>query len=185
MKENELNKSLHAGNCIRTYSGLYMNVFKPELEMICIDDIAHALSHMPRFGGHTSEFYSVAEHCIGCYHLLNTEDETEENITLELEILLHDASEAYLLDMPKPIKRLLPEYNVLEDNLMKLIFNKFGLNYPLNPKIKEIDKQILEWEYQHFMLKTHKIFKNITPKQSAKEFLRIFEFEMSKIVISL
>ncbi len=44
---------------------------------------------------------------------------------------------------------------------VKMCADKFGLNYPLNPKIKEIDKQILEWEYQHFMLKTHKIMINL------------------------
>lgn len=180
----QLKKDLHAGSCIRTYTGLYMDVFKPTLEMICIEDIAHALSHMPRFGGHTSEFYSVAQHCISCYYLLNNEDDI--NPLLGLELLLHDASEAYLLDMPKPIKRFLPEYNILEDNLLKLIFNKFGLTYPLNPEIKRIDKQILEWEFKHFMLKQETIFKKVfNPKEAEKEFLDIYHLETKKILVSL
>ena len=53
-------ENLHTADCIRTFTGLYMNVFEPTPEMICIEDIAHGLSNMPRFGGHLPEFYSVA-----------------------------------------------------------------------------------------------------------------------------
>ena len=56
MKEN-----LYTPNCIRTFTGLYMNVFNPKPDMICIEDIAHALSQQPRFGGHLPRMYSVAQ----------------------------------------------------------------------------------------------------------------------------
>ncbi|MFC4230551.1 hypothetical protein ACFOW1_01525 [Parasediminibacterium paludis] len=59
-------EDLYKPNCIRTYTGLYMNVFDPTPEMICIEDIAHALSHQCRFSGHTKQFYSVAQHS---YHV--------------------------------------------------------------------------------------------------------------------
>lgn len=182
----EETKSLHTGNCIRTYTGLYMNVFEPTLEMIRIEDIAHALSNMPRFAGHTSEFYSVAQHCILCYYLMNLEEETEENLTLGLETLMHDSPEAYLLDMPKPIKKLLPQYNLLEENMMKLIFQKFNMNYPLNPKIKQVDRIMLELEHKHFMLQSEKVFDKVyTPKQAEEEFLKIYHMEVNKISVSL
>lgn len=180
----DLEMKLHTGNCIRTYTGLYMDVFAPTEDMICIEDIAHALSNMPRFAGHTSEFYSVAQHCISCFHLFNAEEDIFDPL-LGLEILMHDSTEAYLLDMPKPIKRLLPEYNVLEEKLMKLIFNKFGLTYPLNPEVKRIDKVMLEWEFRQFMVQDSIFTKVLTPKEAEKEFLRIYHLEMKKILVSL
>jgi hypothetical protein len=74
-------------NCIRTNSGLYINVFEPTPDMISIEDIAHALSFMPRFGGHLDKFYSVAQHSVYCSFMV-------ESIEDKKAALLHDASEA-------------------------------------------------------------------------------------------
>jgi len=91
-------ENLFTPNCIRTFTGKYVNVFEPTLEMICIEDIAHALSMQCRFGGHLPYFYSVAQHSINCSFLVDTP-------CLKLEVLMHDASEAYLLGIPSPIKK--------------------------------------------------------------------------------
>lgn len=137
-------EDLFKTNCIRTSSGIYINVFEPTEEMICIEDIAHSLAYQCRFGGHLPEFYSVAQHSVIC--MLNVPEE------LKLEALLHDASEAYLLDMPKPIKERLPEYKRVEDNLMRVIAKKFGFTYPLNKEVKETDARILQSEWNDLMI---------------------------------
>jgi len=80
-------------DCIRTFTGKWMDVFNPTADMIDIRDIAHALACTPRFAGHLPKFYSVAQHSIMCYDMVDKE--------FELVALLHDASEAYLLDIPK------------------------------------------------------------------------------------
>lgn len=132
--------NLYEKNCIRTYSGIYMNVFEPTEEMVCLEDIAHALSNTCRFGGHTPKYYSVAQHSVFCAE--NTKGD-------KLEALLHDASEAYLTDMPKPIKQRLRNFKKLEDNLMFVIAKKFGFNYPLSRETKIVDELALkdEWEF--------------------------------------
>lgn len=113
-------ENLYTPDCIRTFTGIYMNVFEPTPEMICIEDIAHSLSMQCRFGGHLPEFYSVAEHSWHCSLMVANEH--------KLAALLHDASEAYLLDIPRPIKHRLNNYKKIEDNLMNIIAKNLGLN---------------------------------------------------------
>lgn len=131
---------LYNGTTIRTVTGLYMDVFNPTFDMISIEDIAHSLSFQCRFGGHLKQFYSVAQHS---YHVSKRVHPKQA-----LAGLLHDATEAYLLDMPRPIKQRLPEYKAVEDNLMRVIAERFGLDWPLDPQIKEVDKYMLELEYK-------------------------------------
>ena len=92
--------------------------------------------------------------------------------------LLHDASEAYLLDMPSPIKKQLCNYRDIENNLMHLIADKFGFKYPLNEKIKEVDKNLLEWEWSSLMLRDNKFpeIECISPKLAEEYFLKEFGF---------
>lgn len=164
-------ENLHTTDCIRTYTGLYMNVFDPTMDMICIEDIAHALSQIPRFGGHLPEFFSVGQHSINC-SLAIEEDGFKEHA---LAALLHDAAEAYMLDMPKPIKKRLPQYNEIEKNLMCLIFQKFGVDYPLDPKIKEIDNEMLQIEWDDLMFARYDQIKPLSPKVVEKGFLNRYE----------
>lgn len=135
--------NLHSGNCIRTFTGLYIDVFNPTPDMICIEDIAHGLSNVCRFAGQIPEFYSVAQHSVVVHNYVNKEH--------RLQALLHDASEAYLGDMPSPIKRKLPEYKKVEENLMKVISEKFDFDHNLHPSVKEADKKVLEKEWEYFI----------------------------------
>lgn len=130
---------LYTERTIKTISGIYVDVFEPKPEMFVIEDIAHALSMIPRWGGHSPWFLSVAEHSrVVAY-------ETKGD---KLEALLHDASEAYLMDLPRPIKRNMPEYKAIEDGVMKVIAEKFGFQYPLSEETKLADKNRLEAEWK-------------------------------------
>lgn len=133
---------------IRTYTGQDIDVLNPDPDLICIEDIAHSLSYMLRFCGHTNEFYSVARHSIHC---LERVEEVGENKSLQLAALLHDASEAYMMDIPSPLKQCLPEYKKIENNLMAVIAQKFGFDYPLHPMIHQFDKALCEIEFSRFM----------------------------------
>ena len=152
--------------CIRTNSGLYINVFDPKPEVICIEDIAHAEAAIPRFAGHLNKHYSVAQHS-----LMAAELATPKN---RKAALLHDATEAFMLDMPTPIKNQLPEYKLAEDRLMAVIAEKFGIQFPFDPEIKEIDKYLVNLEWEKLVRNPDKEFKCLTAIQAKKEFLRVY-----------
>ncbi len=137
-------ENLFAGRLIRTYSGHYFDVFDPNPEHIEIEDIAHSLSLLCRFGGHIKSFYSVAEHSIWVCNKVSK--------THALTALLHDASEAYLIDLPKPIKDEISQYLEVENNLMKVIAKKFGFQYPFPEEVKIYDKAALEFEWENKVL---------------------------------
>ena len=139
-----MEENLYAKNSIRTVSGQYVNVVDPDPATILIEDIAHALAQIPRFGGHLKRQYSVAQHSVACCALAPEE--------FKLEALMHDASEAYLLDMPKPIKVNLPDYQVIENRMQKIICEKFGLPFPMSKLVKNIDKDMLEFEWNTLVL---------------------------------
>ena len=121
-----------------------MDPFFPEENLIDIRDIAHSLAHMPRFAGHTKTFYSVAQHCLRCAELAPNE--------IKLEMLLHDAAEAYLMDMPKPIKHRFPDYNYAEKKIEEVVERKFLLDFYSNKKeIKIVDTAVLYEEIEQLM----------------------------------
>lgn len=161
-------ENLYTPDCIRTSTGIYMNVFEPTAEMISIEDIAHSLSHQCRFGGHLPEFYSVAQHSIMCSLMIDHEH--------KLAALLHDASEAYLMDIPTPIKKRLSNYKEIEDNLMRVIADKYGFEYPLSPKVKSIDTDMLEYEWEALMLKKPVVGKVVcyTANDAKEMFIKTF-----------
>jgi 5'-deoxynucleotidase YfbR-like HD superfamily hydrolase len=114
----------------------------PRPEEIDIDDIAHSLSQQCRFLGHTDAFLSVAQHSVLVSQQVPRED--------ALWGLLHDASEAYLCDLPSPIKRD-PEmsiYRVAEDRLMLAVCEKFGLPPEMPHSVKVADKVVLATEFR-------------------------------------
>lgn len=122
------------GDWIHTFTGRFFPLDPHESE-IDIETIAHALSNLCRFGGHVNRFYSVAQHSVLCSRMAPDE--------YKLEALLHDASEAYLVDMPSPIKAMLPDYKAMEHNIEKVIAAKFNLPSPLSPIVKIIDRRML------------------------------------------
>jgi uncharacterized protein len=106
---------------IQTYSGLSFDILNPVSGSICIEDIAHSLSQINRFNGHTRVSYSVAEHSVHTASLVREE--------FKLEALLHDASESILTDIPSPLKGMqcMAGYRDLEKNIQKRCEYTFGV----------------------------------------------------------
>ncbi len=142
-------ENLYTPSSIRTVSGIYVDFTNIKPSMFKIEDIAHALAKEQRFGNHLKRYYSVAQHS---YYV-----QTDCSPVNKLAGLLHDASEAYLKDIPKPIKDLLPGYKKLEKKVMECIALKFGFKYPLPKEVHEIDKKYLEWEWENLMLKKYPV----------------------------
>lgn len=142
---------------IITHSGLRLNLLEPDPASICIEDISHALSNLCRFTGHTTKFYSVAEHSLRasvfiCEKLAWGGEGTEKipklstDTSLALETLLHDATEAYLGDVSSPLKAQLPEYRLIERNLDLTIRQKFGLPLTQSEWVTHADLVMLATE---------------------------------------
>ena len=153
---------------IRTVSGLWVNVFEPTPDMISIGDIAHALSNQCRFGGHLPRFYSVAQHSYHCSQMVDVQH--------KLAALMHDASEAYLLDIPRPIRKGLSEYKGIEDKLMDVISKKFGFEYPMSKEVAEADEEMLQFEWNTIMLDKQPKYNFVlfTPEEARIKFLEAF-----------
>lgn len=126
-----------ANGWIMTASGRKFYPLAPNCEQLALYDIAHALSMQCRWNGHTRVFYSVAQHCVLMSELCHAHP---------AEALMHDASEAYISDVPKPVKRQLPEFEAHEDRLLRKIFECWGLAYPLPKDVKFCDEVMLRWE---------------------------------------
>lgn len=126
---------------IQTFTGIKFWLTNPRIEDICIEDISHALSMICRYSGHSKFFYSVAQHSVIASTLC--EDD------IRLAVLLHDASEAYLGDVTKPLKCCFGgKYSYMEDKIQSAINYKYGLClYPSDIlKIKMADLQMLKLE---------------------------------------
>lgn len=123
------------GDWIQTALGGQFWPIDPRPEEINPEDIAHALSLLCRFGGHCLRFYSVAEHSV-----LLARKASPEN---RLWALLHDASEAYLVDVPRPIKPFLAGYREAEEKIMKAVCSRFGIPEEMPDEIKDLDVRIL------------------------------------------
>lgn len=161
--------SQYGQHCIMTYSGIILDLSNPQTLSICIEDIARGLSLKYRFGGHSKSAMSVAEHSLNVAASLPAE--------IKLEGLLHDASEAYIGDIPSPIKSLLPDYKVFEERLMKAIAKAFGLMWPLPMIVKEADQEALTLEWEHVVLKGGMV---MTADMAYNEFMQAFE-RLSKL----
>ena len=145
-------ENLYTPRCIRTFTGIYVDIENPTPGMFCIEDIAHALSQIPRFGGHLPVFYSVAEHSISCALMARNEGETKQNI---FNALMHDCSEAYLGDIVSPIKAICKDYKKLEIKIMTILAKKFNFDYGmfgLTTYTQFLDRAMLEHEWNAFFL---------------------------------
>lgn len=130
-------------NWIQTYTGRKFWPLDPRPEDVCIEDIAHALANKCRFTGHTRQFYSVAQHSVICSFIVRPEN--------RLAALLHDASEAYLPDVSRPVKQHLDGFHAIEDHLMGVIGSVFGVSLPFPSEVKYADNVALVTERRDVM----------------------------------
>lgn len=125
---------------IVTYTGKEIDIFDIKPSDICIEDIAHSLSLQCRAMGHFDRFYSVAEHCYSLSLVVPTE--------MAMVALLHDASEAYITDIPTPIKDAIPELRIVEKQIQGVISEYFNLSSDYNSLIKKWDREMFVRETQ-------------------------------------
>jgi hypothetical protein len=134
------------GDFTETYTGVRFYACDPRPYEVVLEDIAHALSMLCRFGGHASQFYSVAQHSAITAFLLNHNGESP---FVQLLGLAHDFTEAYIADLPTPLKRNLPEYVAIENPLFDVIWQSFGLRMPTaeeHAKVKAVDTALMQYE---------------------------------------
>lgn len=129
---------------VSTFLGNRFYLTRPHIDDVAIEDIAHGLAYQCRFNGQTNAFYSVAQHSLMVMDLVPPDH--------RFAALLHDAAEAYLGDMVKPLKNLFPEFSVIEARVMAIIGEKFSLDLThLALSIKQADLVALATEKRDLM----------------------------------
>lgn len=116
-------------------SGRPFRFMSPSEDDIHLDDIAHSLSHLCRFNGHSKVHYSVATHSIYCSFLVSEEH--------AFQALMHDATEAYVGDMISPLKSLIPDFKNFEERIWSVICAKYDIPVDLVPEVHEADRAML------------------------------------------
>src|SRR5208337_610348 len=130
------------GPTIMLHSGAWFDFCAPSSSDFTIEDIAHGLANLCSYAGQCRHFYSVAEHSILV---------SETAVGYEFEALLHDAAEAFVGDITRPLKQMLPDYRKIENNVQQAIFDRFSLPSILNPCIKQADLRVLAAEQRQIM----------------------------------
>lgn len=152
---------------VRLYSGKYVQINRLTKADICIEDIAHTLAFKPRFNGNGKSWYSIAAHSIAVSHIVPPH--------LKLSALLHDASEGYLFDIPKPNKELKEFKDIveLENSIQELVYDKYFIpvEQRMTSEIKMADFCELNREWSLCMM-SDKLSSN--PKDDEREFIRLF-----------
>lgn len=188
-----MRERLHNGNpWSQVWYGGKFHYLKPRPEEIRINDIAHALGMNCRFNGHVKSFYSVAQH--SCLVADKVYDDSQ-NETWAMAALLHDAAEAYIPDMPRPIKGYLDGFHEIEDRILRVILEKYDLpditdverNQDLVDSIKTHDNRSVitekrdllkpggpKWEIQDQWSPYDEKIITWTPMQAKREFLERF-----------
>ena len=172
-------------NYIEVYGGdkfCFDDISKNEVD---IKVIAHALSLQCRYAGHCKVFYSVAEHSVLMADALY---ESTGEASVAFEALMHDATEAYVTDIPRPMKAVLPDFKRMEDEVYKLIADKFDLPPQISELVKKADSQIVKDERAQIMIESDNIWAvddldylnvfidGLSPTSAEREFLSAFIF---------
>lgn len=148
--------SKRRGDWIQTYTGRAVYPLDVRVSDIDIVDVAHALSMLCRYGGHSRFFYSVAEHCVLLSHAVPKH--------LAYAALLHDAAEAYLVDVPRPIKGALGGYREIEADIMVSVCAAMGVSQMHLVDVEPYDRRILSDEMPQVMAPPPKPWKDMGEK---------------------
>ena len=137
---------MSADGFIQTFSGRFVQPLALSAEDVALEDIAHALANQCRFGGHSRVFYSVAQHsCV----VADAVEACGAGVEATLAALLHDATEAYLGDLPHPLKHRSPlgeAFRAAEARLQAAIAARFGVPVETPEPVKEVDRALLATE---------------------------------------
>lgn len=170
---------VEVGPSIMLHSGAWMDLCSPSTSDFTIDDIAHGLANLCRYAGQCRDFYSVAEHSILVSECVQSH---------AFDALLHDAAEAFLGDITRPLKQMLPDYRRIEAQVQLAIFERFGLPATIDPIIKEADLRVLAAEQRQIMpdgtdawaeaggvIPAPVVVRHLSPAQAKYAFLEKFE----------
>lgn len=124
---------------VTTISGAKFDFDAPRFDL---RDIAHALGNIRRFNGHTNAPWTVRQHSLACNYYASK--------ARKREALLHDACEAYLSDVPTPLKRMLPDYQALEARIDRAMRAAFNLPLEMTQGCREIDETLFHAEAYEF-----------------------------------
>jgi hypothetical protein len=176
------------GPTIMLRSGSWFDFCAPAASDFTIEDIAHGLGNICRYSGQCRRFYSVAEHSV-------LVSETAEGF--EFEALLHDAAEAFLGDITRPLKQMLPEYKKIEADVERAILERFGVVGPLPAQVKQADLRVLAAEQKQIMpegtdgwVRGRKVspapvvVRHLPPEEATRIFLDRFEALQPRYVLS-
>ncbi len=166
---------------IATSTGKHIDFANITPDQICIEDIARDLSNECRFAGQLESFYSVAQHSVYVSQIVPPE--------YALEALLHDAAEAYIKDIPSPLKAMLPDYKAVEKRIEAVIREKFGLPPVMTVDVHYADLVMLATEKRDFEIDPVNhwpildsapphddiIIQPLTPPQAYHQFMARFE----------
>jgi len=142
-----------------TYSGKLINFKDIDVDLICLEDIAHHLTQECRFGGSLplGIRFSVASHSLNCFQIARTMCSDDEDI--QRLALMHDATEAYLRDIPSGLKSCIPDYKKIETHLHEIIAYKYNLLI-CDSIVEEIDKRIFLNEVLSFVPSKYDLYYN-------------------------
>jgi hypothetical protein len=167
------------GPTIMLHSGAWFDFLAPSESAFTIEDIAHGLANICRYSGQCRVFYSVAEHSL-------LVSEVAEGF--EFEALLHDAAEAFLGDITRPLKQMLPEFKRIENEVENAILQRFGVPAPLPLEVKQADLRVLAAEQRQIMprgtdgwvrdqqiVPADIVVRHLTPSEAKRIFLARFE----------
>jgi predicted HD phosphohydrolase len=145
-----------------TNSGEKISIHNPTEDTIHFYDIAHALSNLCRFGGHTDSFYSVAQHSVLVMQIAEYRGKEKETA---FAALMHDATEAYVQDLIKPLKNVVGDtYAEIESRFEKVICKVFGISISTMKAIKVYDRYALEIEHEYFFKRNFNRFLTYQPQ---------------------
>ena len=140
---------------IETSTGRDVDILNITPDMVCLEDVASSLSKICRYNGHVPSFYSVAEHSVRVAAWIESQGYNNEVV---LTGLLHDAAEAYVGDMMRPLKKVPAMAEVfvpIENSVHRVVHSKLGGVYPHPDIVHVADREQYDWEVRNVRTGTH------------------------------
>ena len=172
---------------LRSVYGSEISILEPKPNDFMLEEIARGLSNVARYSGQTPRHYSVAEHSLHVSAVLMMPrlqfpaQGPRPRPDLALWGLMHDAAEAYLSDVPTPLKELLPRFSTIEETFLQAIAQRFSLVWPMPKIVKVADRLIYHRECQEFQRIRRARFEPtgfgvLSPREAEKRWLEAFEW---------